>query len=56
MAKHTRGLVARHLVQSGARPRHPEDLVDMLSDAFKVTLTAPPRAGQPWQLAATARD
>jgi hypothetical protein len=55
MAKHTRGLVARHLVQSGARLRHPADLVEALADAFEVNLTEPPRAGHPWQLAATAR-
>jgi len=55
MAKHTRGLVARHLVQSPARPRHPEDLVPLLEDAFEVRLSEPARAGHPWQLAATPR-
>jgi cytoplasmic iron level regulating protein YaaA (DUF328/UPF0246 family) len=55
MAKHTRGLVARHLVRSAARPRHPESLVDVLSDAFHVTLDEPVRPGQPWVLSATAR-
>ncbi|WP_353357704.1 peroxide stress protein YaaA [Intrasporangium sp. DVR] len=55
MAKHTRGLVARHLVQSAARPRHPEDLVEILADGFDVRLTEPERAGRSWQLAATAR-
>ena len=53
MAKHTRGLVARHLVQSGAKPRYPEDLVEILSDAFDVRITEPERPGRPWQLAAT---
>ncbi|MDC5698775.1 peroxide stress protein YaaA [Intrasporangium calvum] len=55
MAKHTRGLVARHLVQSNAQPRHPEDLVPLLEDAFVVRLSEPERPGRPWQLAATAR-
>ena len=55
MAKHTRGLVTRRLVQSADRPAHPVDLADLLSDTFDVALTEPPRAGRPWQLAATAR-
>ena len=55
MAKHTRGLVARHLVQSAARPRHPEDLVELLSDAFDVRISEPERPGHPWRLAANAR-
>ncbi|HEX5969119.1 MAG TPA: peroxide stress protein YaaA [Intrasporangium sp.] len=55
LAKHTRGLVARHLVQSAAKPRHPEDLVEILADAFDVRITEPDRPGHPWQLAATAR-
>ncbi len=55
MAKHTRGLVARHLVESAARPRHPEDLVEILADAFDVRITEPERPGHPWQLAATPR-
>ena len=55
MAKHTRGLVARRLVQSPARPGRPEDLADLLADTFDVVLTQPERPGRPWQLAATAR-
>ena len=55
LAKHTRGLVARHLVQSAAKPRYPEDLVEVLSGAFDVRITEPERPGRPWQLAATAR-
>jgi hypothetical protein len=56
LAKHTRGLVVRRLVQSAARPRHPEDLVDVLSDSFDVRITEPDRPGRPWQLAATTRS
>ena len=50
-AKHTRGLVARHLVLSAAKPRHPEDLAEILSDAFDVRIAEPERPGRPWQLA-----
>lgn len=38
MAKHTRGLVARALLTSGADPRTPEDLVDVVSTVFGVAL------------------
>ncbi len=54
MAKHTRGLVTRELVQAEA-PRTPQALAERLSERFEVELTAPPRAGRPWQLAATPR-
>jgi cytoplasmic iron level regulating protein YaaA (DUF328/UPF0246 family) len=55
MAKHTRGLVARHLVQAGARPRRPAELPALMHDAFHVTLDEPARPGQPWVLSATPR-
>ena len=54
MAKHTRGLVARELVQAEA-PRTPEALAERLSERFEVELTPPPRTGKPWQLATTPR-
>ena len=54
MAKHTRGLVTRELVQAEA-PRTPQALAERLSERFEVELTAPPRAGRPWQLATTPR-
>jgi cytoplasmic iron level regulating protein YaaA (DUF328/UPF0246 family) len=54
MAKHTRGLVARHLMQAADRPRHPAELLDLLGDAFHVTLDEPARGGHPWVLSATA--
>ena len=47
MAKHTRGLVARHLCSAGRDVRQVAQLVDVLSDAFDVTLAAPVRAGRP---------
>ncbi len=55
MAKHTRGLVARHLCASGASPRTPAALRDALADRFDVELTDPPRPGKPWTLNVTAR-
>ena len=42
MAKHTRGLVARHLVtRPGRDPRTPEQLADAVAEAFEVELGAP---------------
>jgi cytoplasmic iron level regulating protein YaaA (DUF328/UPF0246 family) len=55
MAKHTRGLVARHLCTDGRDVRRVPQLADVLSDAFYVALTEPARAGRPWVLDATAR-
>ncbi len=55
MAKHTRGLVARHLCQVGADPRTVPALATTLETAFDVRLSEPRRAGQPWVLDATAR-
>jgi cytoplasmic iron level regulating protein YaaA (DUF328/UPF0246 family) len=54
MAKHTRGLVARHLCQVGQPARNPEALERLLSPAFTTLLTPPPRPGRPWILDATA--
>lgn len=55
MAKHTRGLVTRHLVRAGAAPRTPETLAEALADGFDVALAPPARAGKPWVLSTTAR-
>ncbi|SDB99523.1 hypothetical protein GA0111570_11371 [Raineyella antarctica] len=52
-AKHTRGLVARHLCEHGSSARTPRALAEELSSAFEVELTPPVREGQPWQLATT---
>lgn len=54
MAKHTRGLVTRELVQ-GEAPRTPHALAERLSERFEVELTPPPRVGRPWQLATRPR-
>ncbi|MDT0215423.1 peroxide stress protein YaaA [Rothia sp. ARF10] len=55
MAKHTRGLVARHLCVTGQRARTPERLAEVVGEAFDVTLTPPARRGRPWVLDVTAR-
>jgi uncharacterized protein len=49
MAKHTRGLVARELLASGADPRHPDDLPDALAPCFSSSLD-PSRPGRPRRL------
>jgi len=54
-AKHTRGLVARHLCVSGQRARTPERLATVVAEAFHVALTPPARRGKPWVLDVTAR-
>lgn len=40
MAKHTRGLVARHLMETGVDPRTPDELADTLGSRFEVSLEA----------------
>ena len=55
LAKHTRGLVARHLCQVGRDVRRVEELPSVLEDAFEVGLTPPARAGRPWLLDTEAR-
>jgi hypothetical protein len=55
MAKHTRGLVARHLCTAGADPRSVPSLADVVGTRFDVELTEPGRAGQPWVLDAASR-
>ncbi|WP_436793291.1 YaaA family protein [Actinospongicola halichondriae] len=49
MAKHTRGLVARHLLETGIDPRTPEALADALADEYHVELENA-RAGRPRRL------
>jgi len=55
MAKHTRGLVARHLCEAGRDLRRVDQLPSLLSDSFEVALTPPAGAGRPWVLDAVAR-
>lgn len=55
MAKHTRGLVARHLLGVDRESRTPAALARALEPAFDVALTEPARPGQPWVLETTVR-
>jgi cytoplasmic iron level regulating protein YaaA (DUF328/UPF0246 family) len=55
LAKHTRGLVARHLCETGLEPRRPDQLVEVLASAFGVTLHEPARPERPWVVDLTAR-
>jgi cytoplasmic iron level regulating protein YaaA (DUF328/UPF0246 family) len=48
LAKHTRGEVARHLLESGANPGTPKALAAALADRWPVELVRPPRPGTPW--------
>ncbi len=48
MAKHTRGLIARHLLESGADPHTPAGLAEVLADQWDVELEEPARAGGRW--------
>jgi hypothetical protein len=49
-AKHTRGLAARHLLETGADPARPDGLARALGEQWAVELTPPPRPGRPWTL------
>jgi cytoplasmic iron level regulating protein YaaA (DUF328/UPF0246 family) len=50
MAKHTRGLVARHLCEQGVDPRTAQALRDVVAPRFETRLTEPPRPNRPWIL------
>ncbi|MGL5866387.1 MAG: YaaA family protein [Dermatophilaceae bacterium] len=50
LAKHTRGLVARHLCGAGAAVRTAPSLAATVGTAFDVELHEPARAGTPWLL------
>ena len=53
MAKHTRGMVARHLCESGIDARTAKALEQVVAQRFETTLTKPRRPGQPWILDAS---
>ncbi len=50
MAKHTRGLVARHLCVAGVAARSVPAVADVVAGAFDVDLHEPARRGAPWVL------
>lgn len=49
-AKHTRGLVTRELLESGADPRTPPELAEALAARWATQVTPPARPGKPWVL------
>lgn len=50
-AKHTRGLVARHLLTRGGRPpKNPAALADAVAESFEAKLLEPTRRGGSWTL------
>ena len=53
MAKHTRGLVARHLLESGKDPRTPKGLRDLVGARWECELA---RSGHGWTLTVVDRD
>lgn len=55
MAKHTRGLVARHLLEVAREPKTPTALASALEPAFEVDLSEPAKGGKPWIIDVTAR-
>ena len=55
MAKHTRGLVARHLCVGGRRARTPQRLAAIVGEVFDVELSPPVRRGKPSILDVTVR-
>jgi cytoplasmic iron level regulating protein YaaA (DUF328/UPF0246 family) len=50
MAKHTRGLVVRQLLEAGGDPRTPAALATALGHSFDCELVEPARTGRPWTL------
>lgn len=50
LAKHTRGQVARHLLDSGTDPATVPELVEVLRERWTVEPSAPVRSGAPWRL------
>ncbi|MEO8557111.1 MAG: peroxide stress protein YaaA [Actinomycetota bacterium] len=55
MAKHTRGLVARHLCESGVDARTAKALERVVAQRFETALTKPARPGLPWILDTSLR-
>ncbi len=50
LAKHTRGLVTRHLCLEGDAPRSAPALAEVVGRGFDVALRGPARPGAPWVL------
>jgi uncharacterized protein len=54
LAKHTRGLVARHLCEVGANAGTAQELHQIVAQRFETTLTTPIRQNHPWILDTTS--
>jgi len=50
ISKRLRGAAARYLLESGADPADPDELVDVLGDRWPVRLSSPERTGKPWTI------
>lgn len=48
LARRTRGELARHLLETGANPRTPGALAEVLTARWPTSLLPPARGGQPW--------
>lgn len=55
MAKKTRGELARHLLETRARPRTPAELADAVSERFACELAPPERRGEAYRLTVVQR-
>lgn len=55
LAKHTRGLVVRHLLETDGDPRTPRALAAAVARGFECELVAPERAGRAWTLDVVVR-
>ncbi len=55
LAKHTRGLVTRHLCEAGVDTRTPHRLAAVVAEAFDTHLEPPARPGLPWVLDVATR-
>ena len=56
VAKRVRGQAAHRLLESGADPRDPDALADVLGEWWPVQLEPPVRRGKPWTITMTVAD
>lgn len=56
MAKHTRGLVTRHLLEVATAPRTVRQVAAAVGERWTAELHEPPRTGRPWTLDVVVTD